>query len=484
MTTTARSSRSRPAKAPASSWRAAAVAPVDIAGLVFFRIALGIILLVEVLRFLTFGWVQYEFGGKVFHFTYYGFEWVRPLPGPLMPLLFFALGVLALMIALGARYRLAMGLFWLGFAYVFLLDKALYLNHFYLVVLLGLVMVFVPAHRRLSVDARRLRVASDYVPRWAYWLVQGQIAVPYVFGAIAKLNGDWLAGQPMQMWMSRMEHVRAVAPQFGEPWLAVLFSYGGFLIDLLVVPLLLWRKTRAVAFVVAVLFHLSNATMFEIGIFPWLMICGTTLFLDPSWPRKLFRLPPPKDAPAIHPDDAQPVGGKLAVGFLVVFFAVQLALPWRHWVYPGKVDWTEEGTRFAWRMMLNHKESAVQFLLVDPRSGQRQAIDIRPYLTPRQLNKMSYDPEMIREFAVFLGAQARAEGYADAEIHALVFCSLNGRMPQLLVDPRVDLSAVPRSLAHQEWIVPLTQPLPAKAFTLPPEQWAEHLDLEALARPQ
>src|SRR5690606_291843 len=104
-----------------------------IAGLVFFRIALGIILLVEVLRFLTFGWVEYEFGGKVFHFTYHGFAWVRPLPGPLMPLLFFALGVLALMIALGARYRLAMGLFGLGFAYVFLLDKALYLNHFYLV---------------------------------------------------------------------------------------------------------------------------------------------------------------------------------------------------------------------------------------------------------------------------------------------------------------------------------------------------------------
>jgi hypothetical protein len=40
--------------------------------------------------------------------------------------------------------------------------------------------------------------------------------------------------------------------------------------------------------------------------------------------------------------------------------------------------------------------------------------------------------------------------------------SLNGREPQPLIDPVVDLATQPRTLAPASWIVPLFQPLPAR----------------------
>ena len=66
------------------------------------------------------------------------------------------------------------------------------------------------------------------------------------------------------------------------------YSYGGLLLDLLAVPLLLWRRTRLLTFVALILFHINNAYMFSIGIFPWLMIAATTIYFDPAWPKLVW----------------------------------------------------------------------------------------------------------------------------------------------------------------------------------------------------
>ena len=39
-------------------------------------------------------------------------------------------------------------------------------------------------------------------------------------------------------------------------------------------------------------------------------------------------------------------------GLVVLFLGIQFLLPLRHLLYPGNVNWTEEGFRFAWRVML------------------------------------------------------------------------------------------------------------------------------------
>jgi hypothetical protein len=478
MTSTTREPRKRsPARAPTHSaaWRNCLTAPVDVASLAVFRIAFGAILLVEMYRFLALGWVH-DYIGPVFHFTYFGFEWVQPLPPLAMIGVFVVLGLCALLIAVGWQYRWAVALFGVGFTYVFLLEKSNYLNHFYLISLLCLVMSLTPASRAFSVDALRPGFASDYVPAWNLWLLRLQVAIPYFFGGVAKLNGDWLHGQPMQLWMSRMTHVQAVIPAFGEPWLALVLSWGGCLFDLLIVPFLLLRRTRPVAFVLAVMFHLSNAVMFQIGIFPWYMICATTLFLEPDWPRKLIaRLP--RATHAMPKSLKLPIGGNWTIGLLVLFFAIQVLLPLRHLLYPGKVDWTDEGTHFSWRMMLNDKTSTLSFVAVDHAQQQATPLDFAPLLTPRQLDKMSTDPEMLREFAVFLGQQMRQQG-DNREVHAIVFCALNGRKPQRLVDPSVNLATEPRRFGPAPFIVPLTEPLPDKAWLVPHSEWQRTFDLK------
>ncbi len=210
--------------------------PVDIASLVFFRVAFGALMLWEVLRYFEYGWIGNYWITPVFHFTYFGFEWVQPWPGNGMYLHFIALGVLAGCIMLGLFYRVAATLFFLGFTYIFLLDQAQYLNHFYLICLVSLVMIFVPAHRSFSLDAwRRPEIRSGATPAWAVLILAAQMGIVYFYGGLAKLNADWLRGEPMGSWLAPGAEWPIIGPLFTQWWSGHFFSYGGLFFDLLIV---------------------------------------------------------------------------------------------------------------------------------------------------------------------------------------------------------------------------------------------------------
>ena len=265
--------------------------PVDIAILAYFRVAFGAIMLWEMWRYASYGWISRYWIEPSFNFTYLGFEWVRPWPGIGMYVHFGVMAVLTLFIMLGLWYRLSSVLFLLGFSYIFLLEQAQYLNHFYLICLIAFIMIFLPAHRAWALDAwRRPDGRSDWMPNWSLWLLRFQIGVPYFFGGVAKLNGDWLRAQPIESWLAARTDFPLIGQFFTEKWMVFGFAYGGLLLDLLVVPFLLWRKTRPFAFAVAVLFHLTNARLFSIGIFPWFMIAATAVFFHPGWPRRVLNL--------------------------------------------------------------------------------------------------------------------------------------------------------------------------------------------------
>ena len=264
--------------------------PVDNSFLIFFRIVFGGIMLWEVYRYLSHTWISRYYIEPTVYFTYYGFSWVKPWPGRGMYIHFFALGVLATCIIVGFFYRIAATLFFFGFSYVFLLDQTRYLNHFYLIVLISLIMIFVPAERALSVDAwLRPKIRSDTAPTWTLWLLRAQIGIAYIFGGIAKLNGDWLRGEPMRSWLNPYSQLPVFGPLFAKEWVVYSFVMGGLLLDLFVVPLLLWRRTRPYAFVAAVIFNLINSVIFQIGIFPWFMLGATLLFFPPDLMRRVVR---------------------------------------------------------------------------------------------------------------------------------------------------------------------------------------------------
>lgn len=106
-------------------------------------------------RFYGHGWIDAQFIEPQFHFKYFAFGWVQPLPAVGMYVLFACLGGCAVGMLLGLCYRICTALFCIGFSYVFLIDQALYLNHFYLICLLTLLLVFIPAHCTWSLDSRR-----------------------------------------------------------------------------------------------------------------------------------------------------------------------------------------------------------------------------------------------------------------------------------------------------------------------------------------
>ncbi|MBN8420410.1 MAG: HTTM domain-containing protein [Verrucomicrobia bacterium] len=440
-------------------------APVDIAWLAFFRILFGGVMLVEVIRYFAYGWIEI-FNASDFLFRFYAFEWVEPWPDPFMHLHFAALGMAALCIALGFCYRFAAAFFFIGFTYVFLLDETRYLNHFYLISLISFLMIFLPAHRAWSVDAwLRPTIRSSVTPAWTLWLMRAQIGIPYFFGGIAKLDSDWLHGQPMRMWLAQRSHMPLIGPYVHTEWLVYFFVLGGLLLDLLIVPALLWRRTRLLAFFAAASFHLLNSQLFRIGIFPWLMLGATFIFFPPDAARRcLHRLarrprsasvremPPHRTALWWSPS-------RRVLTAVALYLAIQVLLPLRHFAYPGNVHWTEEGHRFSWHMKLRTKSGEALFDLLSPATGRTWLVDPMDHLSDDAYAKMTTHPDMILQYAHYLAAQKHREGFPDIQVRARALVSLNGRPPRPLIDHRVDLAQQPRTLAHAAWILPLTEPL-------------------------
>lgn len=263
---------------------------VDAASLAFFRVAFGLIMLVECWRFWSHGWIERYYIEPQFLFKYHGFEWVEPWPGGGMYWHFALLAVLSVLIALGALYRLAAVLFFFAFSYVFLLEEARYLNHFYLVVLIALLMMVVPANRFFALDAGlRPGAGSDTVPGWSLWLFRLQFEVMYLYAGIVKINADWLRLEPLGMWLARRDDFALVGPLFNQDWVVAIASYGSIAIHVIGAPLLLFRRTRGWVIALYFAFHLSNHFLFDIGIFPWVAMVGTLMFLDPDWPRQALR---------------------------------------------------------------------------------------------------------------------------------------------------------------------------------------------------
>lgn len=458
-----------------------AFAPVDIASLVFFRIAFGILMAWEIWRHFTHGWIAGDWIEPPFHFKYYGFSWVEPWSGNGMYIHCAALGVLGLFIAAGFLYRLSATLFFLGFSYTFLLDEATYLNHNYLICLLSFLSIFIPANRAFSIDAwLRPKIRSEAIPVWSLWLLRAQMGIVYFYGGLAKIEPDWLRGEPMRTWLERRTDFPLLGRFFREEWMVCGVTYGGLLLDLLIVPFLLWRRTRAAAFCVTLAFHLTNAKWFTIGVFPWLAISATTLFLSPSWPRQvvsIFR----RGITSVPVYDRKLTSQRnqwVVLSLVSIYLAIQVLIPFRYLLYPGNVNWTHEGHRFSWRMMLSRIETHAFFYVTDPNSGRTAQMKPREYLNQTQADRMGYRPDMILQFAHFLASSIPHLGPKPLKVEARILNSLNGRKAELFVDPNVDLAAEPRSLMHARWLLPMHEPLPPRGTDFSEDPFARQFDRE------
>lgn len=450
-------------EAPPSGMRSAITrfleAPVDIAALAAFRILFGTMMALGMARILAKGWVHELYVAPAFHFTYPGFEWVRPLPDFWMHAHFVLLAVLAVGIAIGCWFRVCTVLFFLGFTYVELLDQANYLNHYYFISLISGLMIFLPAHRAWSIDARRTpALHTSTVPAWTLNLLRFQVGVVYFFAGLAKVNADWLLhAQPLRMWLAARSDLPIVGPWLNELWVACAASWCGAIFDLTIPFLLLHRRTRAPAYVAVIVFHISTWLLFNIGMFPWIMMVAALVMFPADWPRvlgsrmanycgrTLFSGTPPCTDAARLP--------RWGIALLAAYAVVQLALPLRPYLMRQSSAWTGRGFNLAWQVMIVEKTGFVEFHAVEPASGQRHRISTKEYLTPRQEMMMAQDPQLIRAFARHLSSELRSRGQPSVQIKVNAYASLNGRPSQPMINPAVDLAGP----APTGWIVPLAR---------------------------
>jgi vitamin K-dependent gamma-carboxylase len=460
--------------------------PVSAESTVVFRMAFGLVMAFWCFDYLRTGRVSLLCSPDLFHFSYPGFDWVQPWPGHGMNLQFIAMMVSALCIAAGAMYRVATVVFALGFTHFFLIDRTNYQNHYYLVMLLSWVMVVVPVHLWWSVDVLSKSVpATSLIPRWCLALLQFHIALPYVFGGVAKLDADWLASEPMRHLLLTQQWPQQISSVVSVEVLARILTWGGLLFDLLIVPAVCWKRTRIPAFVAALLFHLSNSMLFTIHIFPWLMMAATTVFFAPNWPTRLLnqlrrKTNPSHDAMVEQESSFGPRLSSFGLSCVLVYGAFQLLWPFRHLLHNGHTGWTEQGHYFSWRMMLRGKTTGLQYYLVDKQTLRIWNADVRQFLNHEQELKFSKDPAMIADFARFLSRKYFEQSGHHAAVHVLALASLNGRKPQLLVDPQIDLSLAPRWEWNRSWIMPLTEPLTTEPWQVPIDEWQNHVKMPPL----
>jgi hypothetical protein len=438
---------------------------VSIAPLVSFRIAFGLVMLFSTLRYISMGWVDTQLIDPILHFSYFGFDWIKPLPGYGMYLVFSAMAIACVAIILGWYYRFFAALFFLCFSYVELIDITYYLNHYYFVSIISFMMILVPANRCFSLDARRNpALERKTVGRWCILIFKLQIAIVYCYAGLAKINTDWLLeALPLAIWLPAKSSVPIIGVIFKYKFTAYLFSWIGMLFDTFIIAGLLFKKTRWLAYIAVVIFHSLTGILFQIGVFPIVMIFAVTIFFSDSFHGRIIdgltRFFKRKRDVTIATNDlpSKTYKSKFLLPFLMIFFMFQLLFPWRYTLYPGSLFWTEEGYRFSWRVMLMEKAGTATFYVKDGDEGREGSVVNHEFLNSHQEKQMAMQPDLILQYAHLLEDHYQQQGMKDPKVRAEVWVTLNARPAQLLIDPEVDLTAKTDRWAHKDWILPFNE---------------------------
>ncbi len=427
--------------------------------LALYRVGFGILVMYSLSRFALNGWVESLYLEPDFHFSYYGFSWVKPI-GIYTYLIFLICFTSALFVTIGYMYRYAIILLFLSFTYIELMDKTTYLNHYYLISCISFLMIFLPSATYFAIDSRK----NIKIPRWTIDSLKFLIIIVYIYAGLAKINSDWLLhAQPLKIWL----RAKYTIPIIGESLLQknfsyYLFSWGGMIYDCIIPFLLLYKRTRYFAFFMVIAFHIMTRILFPpIGMFPYIMIFSCIIFFDSvlhkkilDFIRSIFRLKITNDE-KFNSDPKTYLRNRLIIPILSLFFIIQIIFPLRSTLYPGELFWTEQGYRFSWRVMLIEKAGYTTFKVVDNSSNKFQVIDNMEFLTPFQEKQMSFQPDMILEYAHYLGTTFEKRGFKDVSVYADSYVTLNGRPSKRFIDPKVDLYKQKNDLMHKTWVIPI-----------------------------
>ncbi len=421
---------------------------VDNSSLILFRVCYGFLIASESFGAILTGWVYKVLVEPSFTFSFIDMEWLQPLPGNGMYIYFILMGTCGLLVMVGLFYRYASFLFFILWSGVYLMQKTSYNNHYYLLMLIAGVMVLMPANKSRSLDVKYgFTKPSDSCPNACIWFFIIHVAIIYASASLNKIHMDWLMAKPIGIWFNYKSNYLLVGSLLTQRWFQYAIAWGGVLYDGLIIFLLLYKPTRKLGFWLSILFNLFNSAIFQIGIFPYMMIAFTMFFFPPETIRKIFFKKKIHVRPIVKPPNYT------LFWLFASYFVVQLWLPIRHHLYKGDVHWTEEGHRMAWQMMLRTKTGTAIFEVVDKNSGESEKIKLNEFLTFEQERVLVTEPDLIWQFAQYLKKHYAKRGH-DISVFVDGFVSLNGHTKRRLVDPEVDIASVSwERWKHADWIL-------------------------------
>jgi hypothetical protein len=409
-----------------------------------FRLTFGLLLFFGSIRFMYLGWIEDHYADPIVHFHYWGMSWIPHFSTNTLYIIhvLMALAGIGTAIGQGKIYRLSAIVLFFTFTYTELIDLTYYLNHYYYVSIVSFLLCLVPSPPPSWKKGYRL-------PAWVLLIFKLQLAIVYIYAGLAKINYDWLIlALPLKMWLPAQDKIPVLGPLFNWTYAPYIFSWFGMLYDCTIVFFLMWKRTRWFAFIAVIVFHTLVGILFQIGVFPLVMITGVLIFFDfgdrligrnSDVPQSIF------EVPSFYTS--------VRAKFLLVFFVFQLVFPWRYLLYDGNIFWTEEGYRFSWRVMLMEKAGTATFYVTDTKTGKRGIVDNREFLNPHQEKQMAMQPDMILQFAHFLGEHYESKGVYKPAVYAEVYVTLNARPSKLLIDPQVDLMKERDGFLPKKWIL-------------------------------
>ena len=423
---------------------------IDNSPLIVFRIFFGFLVACESFGAILTGWVKRVLIDPEFTFSFIGLEWLQPLPGFGMYFYFIAMGIFGLAIMLGYRYRIAIISYTILWAGVYFMQKSAYNNHYYLLLLISFLLIFLPANRYASLDVKQNRVSEEKtMPYWISLLFIIQVGIVYVYAAVAKFYPDWLDGTFTRNLLVSSTEIIALKKLFLQKWFYLFIAYMGILFDLLIVPLLLFKRTRIVALVASLTFHIFNAVFLEIGVFPFFALTFALFFYEPETIRRIFL----KKKPRIENENVNQnfYGKRIAYFLMIPYLVIQLLLPLRHHFIEGDVLWTEEGHRLSWRMMLRERSGYIVIRIKDLKTGEESFYDYSKNLTDKQVQNLATKPDFIWQYC-----QRIKKEYQGKQIAIYIDCknSINRKELKTLIDPKFDMAKAEWDyFGHNEWVL-------------------------------
>lgn len=367
-----------------------------------------------------------------YHLKYDFFEWVKIMSVPNLKIMFYVAMVFSLTFSIGFLYRLSAVIIFLIWTYIFLLDVGHYNNHYYLNSLLLFVSIFVKADEFLSV--KNLYNTSKLIPKWNVEIFKFQMFIVYFYGAIAKINSDWIKGIPLKYWLGEEFSLLGV---FSSDFSFVFMAWFGLIFDFFVGFMLYHRKLKFYSLIFILPFHITNHFIWTIGTFPWMAISICVLYFNDEI-TKLFKF-------NTTSRESYSDNNNNATKYLIfIYVIVQIIMPLRQHLIKGETSWHGYGNYFAWRMMLADKQGAAKVVLFSENNKKLGDIKIEEYMNVLQFARMIHLPMHFVKFAHYLDKEIKKhpsnKNLGDVSIKVYAFKTINNRPFSLLIDTTKDLT--------------------------------------------